>query len=132
MHVYIKSHWSARVVTGFLAYQAANSRHDTRHTDQTVDTAETDADAPQSRTAYDPLTQSNVSSSETQHCTCSICLLVMQISVKVVLQSWEIDVKAERIEVGRDHGSREGLTVESDRQCFKTTKEEEGIEGSET
>ena len=87
--------WISRVGEG----RSLDLRHDTRHRDQTVDTSETDGNTPQPRSTDDPLTHRHVPRRETQDGTCTIRLLKVDITTGMILQSREVDMEAEGMEV---------------------------------
>ena len=104
-----------------------DSRHDTRHTDQTVDTSETDADPPQSRPPYDPLTRAHIARRETEHGTRPIGLTIMNVPVGMRSESGKVDVESQSIEVEGDQVGSGALTVHPDGQGLQASKEEETI-----
>jgi hypothetical protein len=87
--------WISRVGEG----RSLDLRHDTRHRDQTVDTSETDGNTPQPRSTDDPLTHRYISRRETQDRTCTIRLPKVDITTGMILQSREVDMEAEGMEV---------------------------------
>lgn len=104
-----------------------DSRHDTRHTDETVDTSETDADPPQPRPPYDPLARAHVARRETEHGTRPISLTIMNVPVGMRGESGKVDVEPQSIEVEGDEMCSGALTVHPDRQGLQASKEEETI-----
>jgi hypothetical protein len=106
-----------------------DSRHDTRHTDQTVDTSETNADPPQPRPPYDPLTRAHIARRETEHGTRPISLTIMNVPVGVRGESGKVDVEPQSIEIEGDKVGSGALTVHPDGQGLQASKEEETILG---
>lgn len=110
----------------------ADLRHDTWHRDQTVDTSETDGNTPQPRPSDNPLAHRDIARGETQHGTGAIRLPKVNFSTGMTFQTGEIDVEAEGVEVGSDHGCGRGLAVHSDGEGFEPTEEDVAVEGGKT
>lgn len=114
-------------VLGIGWNERLDSRHDTRHTDQTVDTSETDADPPQPRAPNDPLTRAHIARRETEHGTRPVSLTIMDVPVGVRGESGKVDVEPQSIEVEGDEVRRGALTVHPNGQGLQASKEEETI-----
>lgn len=108
-----------------------HSRHEAGHTDQTVDTSETDTDSPQPRCSDDPLAQSLVSRLETEDSTGSTRESVVDLLAGMVGESGVLDPESEGVKVLGDELRRSLLAVESQSERLNTTEEEERVEGGQ-